>query len=553
MHKIALFLVISGLSFCLFSQREYPPYHPPLKIPLVLAGNFGELRPNHFHMGVDFKTQGKEGFELHAVEDGYVSRVKVSAFGYGKVVYIDHPDGKTSVYAHCSKFLGQLDSVVRAEQYRTRDFEVELFPEPGEITLKKGEVFALSGNTGGSTAPHLHFEIRDTKTEHAQNPLVYGFDLPDTRAPELRKVKAFALNEQGYLVPGKSIEKPIVSTKNGYALSGDTLKLAASFCSSFGGVGLAFDVIDRLDGAENQCGLYGTFLVVDGDTIFGQRTDEISFDHTRYINSHRDLSSPGHFHKSFRNISNPLRIYIDDQLGVIPVLPGESKNVRLTAYDPKGNTSAVSFVLHVLPGEMSENYNPPADKYWYPEDQYVQHRKNWNVEADSFSIYEPYLVSNKETPHICDAGTLLQKRVTVRMKLEHPKTAVEKYYIAVSSKGGKKALPTTYSDGWLEAKTNNAGSFSIHTDEIPPVIKPITTSYNITTNIVRFSVVESQTSLADYDLYINEEWHLLEYEYKGNYVFFEVPPGIKGVNGVKIVARDACGNEAVWEKKMNFN
>ena len=553
MQKIVLFLAIINLSYQLFSQREYPPYHPPLKIPLILAGNFGELRPNHFHMGVDFKTQGKEGFELHSVEEGYVSRVKVSTFGYGKVVYIDHPNGKTSVYAHCSKFTGKLDSLVRAEQYRARSFEVELFPEPGELPLKKGEVFALSGNTGGSTAPHLHFEIRDTKTEHVQNPLIYGFDLPDTRAPELRKVKAFAVNEQGYLVPGRSVEKPVIATKNGYVLSGDTLKVVSSFSSSFGGVGLAFDIIDRLNGAENLCGLYGTFLIVDGDTVFGQRTDEISFSHTRYINSHRDLSAAGHIHKSFRNISNPLQIYINDRLGVISIRPGESKNIRLEAYDPKGNTAVLSFVLHVLPGNEAENYNPSAEKYWYPETPYSQKGKTWEVTADSFSIYEPYLINRKETPHICDAGTSLQNRITVRMRLDNPKLPVEKYYIAVASKGGRKALPTTYSDGWLEAKTNNAGDLSIHTDELPPVIKPITTSYNVTTKTVRFSVVESQTSLAGYDLYINEEWHLLEYGYKGNYVFFEVPDNLKGINNVRIVAKDACGNESVWEKKMNFN
>lgn len=534
--------------FCLFAQ-ESPNYHPPLKIPLILAGNFGELRPNHFHMGLDFKTQGKEGHQLHSIEDGYVSRVKVSTFGYGKVVYIDHPNGKTSVYAHCSKFVGKLDSLVRAEQYSKQLFEVEVFPKPGEISLKKGEVFALSGNTGGSTGPHLHFEIRDTKTEHAQNPLTHGINLPDTRAPEIRNVKAFGLNEQGFLVPGKSIQKPIVKTKAGYKLTGDTLKIPSNFSSSFGGVGLAFDVIDLLNGAENRCGLYGSYLIVDGDTVFGQKIDEISFDHTRYINSHRDLSASGHFHKSFKNSSNPIQFYVTDGLGVIAIKQYESKNIRFVAFDPKGNVSEVSFVLQLLPGELSENYNPSVEKFWYPENPYTRKTTSWEVIADSFSIYEPYLINQKETPHICEVGILMQNKATVRMKLNNPKLPVEKYYISV----GKKALATTYSDGWLEAKTNNPGNLTINTDELPPIIKPITTTYNITTKTVRFSIVESQTSLASYNLFINGEWHLLEYENKGNYVFFDVPPTVKGINRVKIVAKDACGNEAIWEKPMNFN
>lgn len=555
MHKIILYSVTFLVcSIRIFSQNEYPAYHPPLKIPLILAANFGELRPNHFHMGVDFKTQGKEGFELHAVDDGYVSRVKVSTYGYGKVVYVDHPNGKTSVYAHCSKFAGKLDSIVRNEQYRTQKFEVELFPAAGEIPLKKGEVFAFSGNTGGSTAPHLHFEIRDTKTEHAQNPLVYAFDLPDRRAPELRKVKVFAVNEQGYLVPGKSQEQVITITKTGYIITGDTVKIPASFCSSFGGVGLAFDIIDRLDGAENQCGLYGTYLIVDGDTVFGQRTDEISFENSRYVNSHRDLSAMGsQYHKSFRNVSNPLEIYLGDQLGVIPILPGQSKQVQLTAYDPKGNTSKLLFVLQALPGEFAANYNPASEKYWYPEEPFSRAYKTWEVKADSFSVYEPYAIAESAGPHICDVSTNLQKRVTVRMKLDNPKTDVNKYYIAVTTKkGGKKALSTSYKDGWLEAKTNNAGSFSIQIDEIPPVIKPVTTSINVTGRQMRFTVTDVHSGIETYQLYINGAWRLLEYEYKGDYVFFDVPEGLVGENEVKLVVGDACGNVVEWSKVLNF-
>jgi hypothetical protein len=552
MRAFVLFLVIFTCSTHLWGQHT-PAYHPPLNIPLILAGNFGELRPNHFHMGLDFKTQGKEGLDLHAIEDGYVARVKVSSFGYGKVVYVNHPNGKTSVYAHCSKFVGKLDSLVKSEQYRLQKFEVELFPKPSDLPLKKGEIFALTGNTGGSSGPHLHFEIRDTKTEHAQNPLVYAFDLPDKRAPEIKKVKAFAVNEQGYLVPGKSFEKPIVKTVTGYTLTGDTLKIPSDYCSNFGGIGLAFDIIDRLDAAENQCGLYGTYLIVDGDTIFGQRTNEISFDNSRYINSHRDLSAmSSDYHKSFRNISNPLEIYIDKQLGVIHLQPDDCKQVQLVAYDPKGNTSTISFVLQALVGPVSTDFNPSAEKYWYPEEQYVKKTKTWEIIADSFTIYEPYALSSGSSAHICDVSTSLQKRMTVRMKLDNPKLPIEKYYIAGNTKSGKKALPTKYVNGWLEARTNNAGTFSIHTDEAPPVIKPITTSSTIKTKIVKFSVADGLSGIADYDLYIDSTWHLLEYEYKGSYVFFEVPDELVGEHDVKIVAKDVCGNESIWQRKMMF-
>lgn len=551
MQKLSFLFLIILLHFNFFAQeiRTYPDYFPPVSIPMILAGNFGELRANHFHMGIDIKTQGKEGLEIRAVDDGFVSRVKISTYGYGKVVYIDHPNGITSVYAHCSKMVGKLNSLVYAEQKRTQDFEVELFFKPGEMTVSKGDVFALTGNTGGSSAPHLHFEVRDTKTEHALNPLVFAFDIKDTRAPELRKIKVFAVNEQGYLVPGKSLER-VISKKNVvYSIFSDTLKVPASFCSSFGGLGLAFDGIDRLDGAENICGLYGTYLIADTDTVFGQRIDGISFNETRYINSHRDMTTSGtNYHKSFRNVSNPLGIYINEQLGVINMLPGESKNMRYITYDTKGNMTSLDFVLHVLPGEMSSNYNPPIDSYWYPENTYSLENEKWSIEADSFSIYEPYLLNSKSTPHICDISTHLQKRVKVRMKLEDPKLPFEKYYLSV----GNKALTTHYKDGWLEAETNASGNLTIRIDDTPPVIKPINASYTLKSPIVKFHISDTQSGLADYDVFIGDEWVLLEYDHKGGIAFFEVPATIKGEHLVKVVVKDACENVSTFERLINF-
>src|SRR5690606_39237333 len=171
MYKSLLFFVLITSFFNqLFAQNNAKfDYHPPLKIPLILSANFGELRPNHFHMGLDFKTNGKEGYNLYAIEEGFISRIKVSTFGYGKVIYIDHPNGVTSVYAHCSEFKGEIDSIVRITQKKEQNFEVEIFPKKNEIRVTKGQVIGISGNSGGSTAPHLHFELRDTKTEHALN------------------------------------------------------------------------------------------------------------------------------------------------------------------------------------------------------------------------------------------------------------------------------------------------------------------------------------------------------------------------------------------------
>jgi len=293
-------------------------YHSPLGIPLVLASNFGELRPNHFHMGLDFKTNSKIGYKLYSIEEGYVSRIKVSPYGYGNVIYIDHPNGITSVYGHCSEFKGEIDSIVRAKQEKEQDFAVEVFPGKGVIKVTKGQVIGLSGNSGGSTGPHLHFEVRDTETEHALNPLIFGFDLADSKPPTIRGVKVYGLTKDGYRYPNKATSKIVVKGKYGYYIGNNEVNIPANYCTETGGIGIALDVIDKLDGAGNNCGLYGSYLIVNNDTVFGQKTDRVPFESTRYVNSHKDYEAyqtlSKKYHKCFRTRENDLPIYINDTL-----------------------------------------------------------------------------------------------------------------------------------------------------------------------------------------------------------------------------------------------
>lgn len=549
--RLLILLVLLQFHTVFAQDLNFPDYHPPLDIPLVLAANFGELRPNHFHMGLDFKTNGRIGYNLYSIADGHISRVKVSPYGYGNVIYIDHPDGKTSVYAHCSEFKGKVDSIVKRYQYLTETNEVEVFPSKGEVMVSKGEVIALSGNSGGSTAPHLHFEIRETISEAALNPLVYGFDLSDHYSPVIRKLKIFAVNSEGYQIPGNSKEQ-LVSFKNGnYFVANNEIVIPSNFCSPTGGIGFAFDAVDRLDGAANQCGLYGTKLLVDSVHLFGQQLDRVSFEESRFVNTHRDLNSSGKYHKSYRTKTNPLGIYTTDNLGIIPIKPGGRHEIKLYAFDPKNNNSELNFAIKVAEGSVSPDYAPDKKTYLYPVDSFVTKNKNWSLEAPALSVYEPTRLPGFSGPHFCDASVEVQNALEIRLKLENPTSPINSYYIAV----GNRNLPTQFEDGWLVAKSKYAGSYLIKTDVTPPSLTPLsyTSTKIVKSSMLKFILSDGQTGISEYNLYLDGKWTIMEYESKGDVLFFSRPTDLTiGVHHLKITARDGCGNELIYESDLDF-
>ena len=555
---ILLLLIIPISAISQIDSNE--SYHSPLGIPLVLSSNFGELRPNHFHMGLDFKTNLKTGYKLYSIADGSISRIKVSPYGYGRVVYIDHPNGITSVYAHCSEFKGAVDSIVRITQQKEQNFEVEIFPGKGVLKVKKGEVFALSGNSGSSTAPHLHFEIRDTKTEHALNPLVFGFDIADSKAPEIRGVKVYALTKDGYRYPNTSRSKVISKGKYGYYLGADQITIPSKFCSKSGGIGMAFNVIDRLDGANNQCGLYGSTLIVNGDTIFGQRTDRVPFESTRYVNSHKDYEAYAtlrkKYHKSFRTKENDLPIYINNELGILHVKPGEELDVNYIAYDVKGNTSALKFKLIIEKGEInSADAIPVREDHLHPSKTYTYTSELKELEFGYATVYEPVSLEKDKLNYSIAKGATPVNR-PYRIKIKHQEIEDGKHYIEViSAKGKKRALTVQYKDGWAYADSKYFGTYQLKRDTIGPKVVSlnITKSGTTTRKNLQWRISDNGSGIADYDLFIDDEWVLLVYDYKTGLVKYSRPSHVTGKKTVVVRVKDKCGNEREWKRTITFN
>ncbi len=535
-------------------------YHPPLGIPLVLSSNFGELRPNHFHMGIDFKTNNRIGYNLYSIDEGFVSRIKVSPYGYGKVVYIDHPNGVTSVYAHCSEFKGKVDSIVRATQEKEQNFAVEIFPEKGEISLKKGEIFALSGNTGSSTAPHVHFEIRDTETEAALNPLVFGFDIADTRAPEIRGVKVYSLTKDGYRFPNKSTVRTVGKGSSGYYVSGNKITIPANYCTKSGGIGIAVDAIDRLDGAPNQCGLYGSILIVNGDTIFGQRTNRVPFESTRYVNSHKDYEEYSKnrkkYHKCFKTAQNSLPIYEYGENGIIKCQPGDVLKVNYVGFDPKGNRSTLNFDIVVSAGEMNPEDGLGIDLTYLQPGQSLQlENEQRQVQFGIETVYEPLKLNESLlNTTIGEAAEPVHKAYKIRVKSSEEPDG--KHYIEIiTAKGRKRTMVADYADGWYTVESKYFGRYTLKKDLTAPTISTknfkSSTSYTSSKKL-QWRIGDAHTGIADYDLFIDGKWYLIEYESKGSYVTFNRPDEVKGKKEVKLIVKDEVGNAKEWVKEIDF-
>ncbi len=541
-----------------FAQTDY---HSPLGIPLVLSSDYGEIRPNHFHMGLDFKTNGREGYRVYAIEKGHVSRIKVSPYGYGRAVYIDHPNGITSVYGHLSRFYDAIDSLVQATQQQEKRFDVDITVPEGLIPIERGQVFALSGNTGGSGGPHLHFELRETESEKALNPQLHGFAVADHRAPELRNLKVYALTADGYRIPGKELNIP-VRKSGSYQVS--DLTLPAGFTVRAGGIGFAIDAIDRFDGAYNPCGIFGSALIVEGDTLFSSEIRRIAFEHTRYVNAHCDYAAYQNgrhkYHKLFKSAFNPLEIYSRAKTNGIQSLEGrQTLNAEVDTYDVAGNHSRISVRINWDSTSVysSEDYVFDRTAHVFPDQAIRLTGKGGSFSIPEQAVYEPVRRNTEGSGlHFGEAEEPVQEAFSVRIPKNDPALPVEKYYILVTTANGREhALGTEYEEGAFTAESRYMGSFSLSVDTTAPKVSPasgIGASGRVTGSELRFRVFDSQTDLADYAIYVDDRWYPLEYETKGDYLIFPVPEDVHGSHTFRVVVTDACGNTVNREEALEF-
>jgi murein DD-endopeptidase MepM/ murein hydrolase activator NlpD len=541
-----------------FSQ-DYPQetFQSPLGIPLDLSGSFGELRSNHFHSGLDFKTTGKEGLPVYATGDGYVSRIKISTFGYGKAIYITHPNGYTSVYGHLQKANGVIQDYIKKKHYQEKSYEIEMYLYPTELPVKKGDIIAYSGNTGGSGGPHLHFEFRDTKSEQIINPMHFGLKkiIVDERKPIIQGIVAYPIDSTTVNNSQKPINISFSKQADGSYLG---VKVKAN-----GKVAFGINAYDFCTNGYNKNGLYKVKAYLNGVLQYQYGFDSFAFDESRYINNFIDYER---FHemgqrvqKLFQMNEYPLSIVSGNKKdGIINVQPNSNYNYRVEVYDFHGNK-----VELIIPIEFA-NQEAKIEKTFQKTPYYIKAKTESIFEKNNVSVYVPenafysnfYMNFdvNNDVVTLHDDSVPVHKNITLAFNNVAGLTEeqLSKTYIATLD-GYKLKYNNTYRKGNnFSIKTKTLGKFKLAQDITPPRI------YNVnfiegktltTQKTISVSVTDLHSDIDTYNGYLNGKWILMEYDYKTKKLTHNLEDVIyvEGRNDLKIVVTDNLQNSTTFE------
>lgn len=518
-------LVLLGLFFGLSSYGQYAgpetDFRSPLDIPLILAGTFGELRSNHFHAGIDIKTQQRQGLPVFSIEEGTVSRIKVSHWGYGKALYIAHPNGHTSVYAHLQKFGPEIEKYVKELQYKKQQYEIEVFPEFGTLNVSKGDTIAYSGNTGGSSGPHLHFEIRNSVDEKPTNPLLYGLEVRDATNPVISGLFAYPLSEDA------QVNQNGTRTELRINRQADGSFLAEPVVGS-GRIGFGIKTYDRQDMAANKNGVYRIIQRVNGKTYTDLDFDAFSFGETRYINTLIDFPYYARYQdriqKCFRVAGNKLSLYNTlFNEGSIDIAPGQSYFVELEISDLAGNQTLLKIPVEGKKQPVLVSKNPGKTSYFVYADKPSSFKLSGaQVYFPAGSFYQDSylnLDSDSTVIQIHEPSLPMHRNFTLTFDVTHlPAAERQQYFIARLDESDRPQHRRTYRRGdSFTTRSRSLGRYTLARDTVPPVIRPKNFKKNQWLTNYRYlslKISDDLSGISSYSATLNGRWILMEYEPK---------------------------------------
>lgn len=560
-HFLAIFIIFFSLNSYSQDSISKNYFRAPLDIPMYLAGNFGELRSNHFHSGIDIKTQGVEGFKVYATADGYVSRIKISPWGYGNNIYINHANGYTTVYAHLKEYSGEIAKLIKQFQYKNESWEIDWYPPDTLMKVKKGDVIALSGNSGSSGGPHLHFEIRETISEFLVNPLLFGFDIKDNIKPVITSITLTPLNDTSFVDNNRGVQRYLVAGTDGvYKLTSSNPIIA------YGEIGVGIETTDLLNGYGNKNGIYSIELFKNKEVIFKSEMKKYDFNQTRALNSLIDynlfLKEKIRFQRSFIEPNNQLNIYTQSKNnGFVHFSKNIPFDFNYIVKDAYGNTSTISFQVtgNIDKKMINSIIKPTIDTLFsykdsnYFEDQNIiisiPHDALYNdlpfhfLKADTMrgAITPTYFVHNDYTP--------LHKPISVSIKVGRLSDFLRSKSTIVHFDSDKKyyAKGGTWRNNYITAQSKSFGGFAVMIDTIAPVITPvnIAANKNMTNNsAILVKIADNLSGVKSYRGTIDGKWVLMEYESKKAQLSHQFDNLTNGKHTFELTLTDDVGNSS---------
>lgn len=556
MKKMRLLILLPVLLFGYIAtaQEAYPKgyFRNPMDIPIDLAGNFGEFRPNHFHTGLDIKTHQKENLPVYAAAEGFISRISVSHSGYGNCLYMQHPNGYTTVYAHLNSFDTRIQEVILEQQIRSQQWQVDFRPDTATLYYPKGQRIALSGNTGGSVAPHLHFEIRNTATQRVINALHFQFDIRDATPPLIRQIGIYNAATSIYL------QSPVMLTP--VKAPGNRYTIPQIVLSPHPVIRLGLIADDYMDNSSNNLGIYKTEMYVDGHLVYRTQMDELDFAQNKCINGYTDYKYRAEQRSWMQLLSkshnNGLDCYqVLEQNGTINLADGTTKTIKIAVSDFYGNTSELHFSIQyaIAPSYPAMNgiqsattardyrdrhYLFRTDPYAFYDDVILQIQKS--PDSNPWSVF--LALHNNRIPLASPQELYLRLLRPVPFALRNKLVLLHEVKAqALPGAQAQTGIKATFVNGYAFAKIKTMGNYRVAVDTTAPVLQGIIRPNWHTGQIIQVTVTEESTGIRSFKAFIGDRF--LVFSRKGNTFSYTVPDNLpKGRHTLSITTEDENEN-----------
>lgn len=543
---LALGITCSGVA----QTGRQAQFRPPLDFPLLLSANFGELRPNHFHNGLDIKTQGVTGKTVRSVADGYVSRILVQHGGYGQAIFVTHPNGYTSLYGHVVSFAPAIQKYVRRYQYQHETFVCDLRPAPGDFPVKAGQMIALSGNEGASAGPHLHFELRRNDTGEYVDPMPFFIRrIKDTKPPVANLVGFYPVPGKG-VVEGASVRKLVSPAALSKAVN------------AWGEIYTGISARDYMDGTSNFYGVHSVTLYVDSVKVFQSLTDRVSADENRMINGFTDydeLMRTGRLiMRSYKSPGNRLRLlHTRADRGVVTINRERDYHFCYVLEDNFGNRRICRFTVR---GKKQPIPRPKAEQMLYCDRNNLIQEPGMELHIPKGMLYDDAPVRTTviadsaaiSSTYVIDAGnTPLHSFCSLAIGVRHrPVADTTKYYIVQKSGKRRASVGGRLANGWITAQVRSLGTFTVDIDTVAPRLVPVAQHTWASTRNIRFRVSDAQTGIASYKVRIDGRFVL--FGLKRGMLVIQDPQRVvpRKPHHVEVTLTDACGN--ITTKSYHF-